>query len=105
MVVVVVATGGSVVVVGDSAVVVAGAGATVEAVGASVGSLGSVVVVVLDAADVDTPGSDVDTGVNVVGAPRATGASTTRSRIPATAADAISTESAVAPSHAAAMPK
>jgi len=43
--------------------------------------------------------------VVVVGGPIAAGVSTTRSRMPATAAEAITTESAVAPSHAAPMLK
>ena len=42
--------------------------------------------------------------VDVVGAPAATGVSTTRSRIPATAADAMRTDSAVAASHATPIP-
>jgi hypothetical protein len=49
------------------------------------------------------PGATVE--VVVVGRPIATGVSTTRSRIPATAADAINTETAVAPSHARPTPK
>ena len=101
VVVVVVAGGAVVVVVGvDAATVVVTGGAAVEVVvdvaGVVVGP-GGVVVELVDA------GAAVD--VVVEGRPMATGVSTTRSRIPATAADAINKESAVAPSHARPMPK
>lgn len=87
--VVVVVAGGWVVDVSTGPAVVIGACA-VLVVGSIVGvavvcSAGRVVVVV----------------VVVVGKPMATGVSTTRSRIPATAAEAIRTDRAVAPSHAA----
>ena len=96
---VVVLAGGAVVVTVDSTTVVAASGAVVGVVVDVV--LEDVVLVVgpvgLDV-DVIPPGAIVV--VVVVGSPIATGVSTTRSRMPATAVDAINTESAVAPNHA-----
>lgn len=99
--VVVVVAGGAVVAVTTVVSVVAGA-SVVEVtvvVGAAV-VVGATVVVV--PSRTERGGTVVgETVVAVVdGSPIATGVSTTRSRIPATAAEAIATESAVAPTHA-----
>lgn len=107
--VVVVAAGAAVVVVvvGAGAVVsVTGGGSVVVvSIGAAVvlGTVTAVVVVVVAAGAADVSGGTV--AAAVVGSPIATGVSTTRSRMPATAVDAITIESTVAPSHAAPMPK
>ena len=99
VVVVVVAGGDPVVVVtalSTLVVVVAGGSVTDGAslVDGAVGaSSGTVLVVVVAGAD-----------VVVVGGPMATGVSTTRSRMPATAAEAMNTDSAVATNHAAPKP-
>lgn len=73
---------------------------------------GGSVVVVAAVVDVDVVaarvGAEVVSGatvVVVVGAPSATGVSTTRSRIPATAVDAMNTDNAVAASHAKPIPR
>ena len=100
VVVVVVAGGGALVVVvtaPSTVVVVAGACVTGGAslAGGDVGGTSKTELVVVPA------GASV---VDVVGGPMATGVSTTRSRIPATAAEAMITESAVATSHAAPKP-
>ena len=118
---VVVVGGGAVVVV-----VVGGGAVVVVVVAGDVSPVSDVVEVVVDGGDVVTvvevvvlvvgagpvvggSESTVDVcGVAMVvvevGRPMATGVSTTRSRIPATAADAINTEIAVAPSQAAPTP-
>lgn len=117
---------GAAVVVGGAVVVVVGGGAVVVVdvvfAGAAVVLVDVVsgnVVVVVDVVDIDPTAVEVVDGGNEVsaavsgrvdvvvdvGSPIATGASTTRSRMPATAADAINTESTVAPSQAAPIPQ
>lgn len=73
----------------------------------TVGSGGSLVVVAVVAVVAGAIEELVDAGpnvVDVVGAPIAAGVSTTLSRIPATAVDAIITDTAVATSHATPKP-
>jgi hypothetical protein len=106
VVVVVVVAGGAVVVVSADAtivvvVVVAGGGSVTEVGAAVLG--GGDVVVRSEAVDVTSIASGAV--VEVVGAPIATGVATTRSRMPATAADAITTDNTVAASHAAPIAK
>lgn len=108
VVVVVVVAGGAVVVVTveSTTVVDVTDAAVVVVVEEVVLAAGAAKVVVGPAGlevDVTEPGATVE--VVLVGRPIATGVSTTRSRIPATAAEAINTESAVAPSHARPMRK
>jgi hypothetical protein len=100
VVVVVVGAAVVVVVVGDSATVVVVSGGSVVLVG-------RVDVVDVEAGrvvDGTSPVTATVTVVVVVGAPIASGVSTTRARIPATAVDAISTDKTVAPSHATPKP-
>lgn len=97
VVVVVVVAGGAVVEVGASEVSVVD-GTLVSTGSAVVGTAASVV----DVAAVEAVGTVVV--VVVVGGPIATGVSTTLSRIPATAVDAMNTETTVAPIHAAPIP-
>ena len=107
MVVVAVSGGAVVVVTLESTTVVDVTGSVVVVVVEAVALVAGAAKVVVGPAglevDVTEPGAAAE--VVVVGRPIATGVSTTRSRIPATAADAINTESAVAASHARPMPK
>jgi hypothetical protein len=104
---VVVAGGAVVVVVGSAGAVTV---VTVVSTGAAVVELEEIAIVPGTVAVVEGAPLDVVSPTSVVvvvevGGPMATGVSTTRSRMPATAADAINTESTVAPSQAAPMPK